>query len=231
MGCFSFSRLFRDSSSFDPSRDGQVPLRRDPFSLAARTVVMVLRMGVSRHPGDLLLWLRSMYCRRRPLSMVLPWLTFDAIRAIDDHLVFGDRLFEYGSGHSTLYWAQRGIFVVSMEDDPVWFELAGTKLATLPNATLHFAADKAGYVRGIDVVDDDFDVILVDGTFRMECIEAAVSRIRPGGLLVVDNTDWHWFSDIDQRVPNTWRKMVFDGCAPFIGYPSQTTIWKKPGPI
>jgi len=222
------ARLFLDPSRFDPSRDGQMPWRRDPFSLSLRMLYMLLRMGGSRHPGDLIVWLRSMHSRRQPLKMALPWLTFDAIRAIDKHLVPGSRLFEYGSGHSTLYWAQRGVWVHSMEDHAGWFEMARSKLAALPNAKVSFATDEQGYVHGIDAVEGDFDVVLVDGAFRMACIEAALPRVRPGGLLVVDNTDWHWFANVDSRVPRSWRKTVFQGCAPFIGYPSQTTVWIRP---
>lgn len=228
MSHVGFARLFQDPSRFDPSRDGQVPWRRDPISLSLRLLYMMVQMGVSRHPGDLIVWLRSMRHRRDPLSMALPWLTFDAIRVIDKHLVPGTRLFEYGSGHSTLYWAQRGIRVHSMEDHADWFEIARCKLSELPNAKVSFAPDEKGYVRGIDAVDGDFDVVLVDGAFRMACIDAAVSRVRPGGLLVVDNTDWHWFTKVDGHFPAEWRKRVFKGCAPFIGYPSQTTIWQKP---
>jgi hypothetical protein len=222
------ARLFQDPARFNPSRDGQVPWRRDPLSLALRIAYMLGRMIFSKHPGDVVTWVRSMRKRSEPLSMALPWLTFDAIRAIDKHLVPDSRLFEFGSGHSTLYWAQRGVRVYSMEDDATWFELARNKLAAYPNAAVSFAADERGYAHGIDHVDGQFDVVLVDGAFRMSCIDTAVPRVRPGGLLVVDNTDWHWFADVDCRVPQTWTKTVFAGCAPFIGYPSQTTVWVRP---
>ncbi|MBK1645075.1 hypothetical protein CKO25_10505 [Thiocapsa imhoffii] len=221
-------RLFQDPSRFDPSRDGQIPWRRDPLTIGARALYMTARMTFSRHPTDVVVWLRSMIQRRTPLAMALPWLTFDAIRAVEQYLRPGSRVFEYGSGHSTLYWAQRGAQVYSVEGDSGWFELALERLAGFDQVAVRFEREQQGYVHCIDEVPEDFDLVLIDGNYRLACIEAAVPRILPGGLLVVDNTDWHWFNDVDRLIPAGWNKQVFGGCAPFIGYPSQTTIWVKP---
>lgn len=98
--------LFENNNSFDPTRDGKVPLQRSPVMLLARLLVHISRMLFSRHPGDLPRWLKSMAMRRKPLSYALPWLTFDAIRAIEEKIRPGQRVFEYGSGHSTVYWSQ-----------------------------------------------------------------------------------------------------------------------------
>jgi hypothetical protein len=189
---------------------------------------VMTRLALSPRPGDLLSWLRSMRARREPFSQVLPWLTFDAIRAIDRHLKPGSRLFEYGCGHSTVYWAGRGVTVHAVERDPGWHARTSRILASAAHASVRLAGDEHGYVHGIDAVDGDFDAVLVDGDWRLACIDAAVPRIRPGGMLVVDNTDWHWFADVDRRVPAGWHKTVHAGCAPFIGYPSETTLWTRP---
>ena len=220
--------LFQDHAQFDPGRDGRVPWRKDPLHLMLRMVCMAGIMLFSRHPGDLLMWAKSMVKRRRPLSLPLPWLTFDAIRQINQYLGHGKRIYEYGSGHSTLYWAGLGSEVHSVEDNPGWFELAQQKISSLKNVTVRLAQNEAAYVGSINEVNGDFDVVLVDGAYRLACIDAAVPRGRPGGILVVDNTDWHWFDDVDSHIPAGWRKTVFAGCAPFIGYPSQTTVWVRP---
>jgi hypothetical protein len=222
-------RLFLDEARFDPARDGRIPWRRDPLSLMLRTLWLVLRMLFSRHPGDLWLWWRSMRHRRTPLSLALPWLTFDAIRALEVPLRRpGCRVYEYGSGHSTLYWAKRGAQVWSVEADREWYGRGLAALKAWPQVVLRHAPDRASYVHSIDQVPGDFDIVLVDGEHRLECLDAAVDRVKPGGLLVVDNTDWHWFADVDRHVPAGWPKQVHAGCAPFIGYPSQTTVWQRP---
>jgi hypothetical protein len=221
-------RLLQDRARYQRSRDGRVPWRRDPLSLTLRLAYMVGRMGLSPHPGDLASWARSMATRRKPFAYVRPWLTFEAVRAVDAHLQRGSRLFEYGCGHSTVYWARRGVEVWGMESDPAWYARTREQLRGTPNADIRLACDEQAYVRGIDRVQGDFDAVLIDGDWRRACLAAALPRLRPGGMLVVDNTDWHWYADIDVRIPRDWRKVVHAGCAPFIGYPSETSIWTRP---
>lgn len=72
-------------------------------------------------------------------------------------------------------------------------------------------------------------MILVDGAFRRDCVTASLPYIKPGGLLVVDNTDWVWFKNLPfNDIPDNWIKNVYRGYAPMLGHKSETTIWQKP---
>ena len=217
-----------DDDSFDPTRDGKVPMRRSPIMLFARLLVHMARMLFSRHPGDLFRWLKSMVMRRKPLSYAMPWLTFDAIRAIEEKLRSGQRVFEFGSGHSTVYWAKKGVELFSVEDDAAWFEMVAAKLKGNADVHLFFEQEHWDYVGRVGKCAGTFDIVLVDGSHRKDCMLAAMPMLKPGGLLVVDNTEWHWFQKAFQRMPPDWKMRNYPGCAPFIGHMSQTTIWGKP---
>jgi hypothetical protein len=52
----------------------------------------------------------------------LPWFTYGAIEFLQRVVRPGDSVFEYGAGHSTLWWQQRVQRVVSVEHDPAWCE-------------------------------------------------------------------------------------------------------------
>src|SRR5688572_27506537 len=68
------------------------------------------------------------------LLQPLPWLPAAAVSFLDDKLA-GLSVFEWGSGGSTLWFAERARSVVSVEHDPVWFAQG---LAHLPeNAHIH----------------------------------------------------------------------------------------------
>lgn len=164
------------------------------------------------------------------MSYVLPWLTFDATREITRHIGPGSRVFEFGSGHSTLYWAKLGAEVFSVEDHPRWFELVQQRIAAFPKSRVFLEPEQAGYRERIDRVGVLFDMVLVDGSHRTECLEPAIRHLKPGGLLVVDNTDWHWFDDVDQYVPKGWKRQVYAGWAPFIGHRSETSVWTSEAP-
>jgi hypothetical protein len=220
--------FLKDESAFDPSRDGKIPLRRSPPALAARFFLVMASLLFSRHPQDALRWAWSMWARRRPMSYRLPWLTFDAIRYLDRNVHPGQRVFEFGSGHSTLYWADKGVDLVSVEDDPQWFDMVREATRGCERVDLRLEKGEANYLGRLHEASGDFDAILVDGSHRKACIAAAVGRVRPGGLLIVDNTDWHWMQNADALVPEQWQKVELAGFAPFIGHGSQTTVWRRP---
>lgn len=219
--------MFEDNQAFDPARDGKVPLKRTPLALCLRFFSSLARQLFSTHPSDAFRWLWSLHARRQPLSYVLPWLTFDAIRELERRTKQGQRVFEFGSGHSSVYWAQRGLELHSVEDSADWYHMVRERLAEYPAAHLYLEQSEARYVGRLLATPGLFDLILVDGAFRLACVAAAIAKIAPGGTLAVDNTDWHWFADVDELIPLTWHKEVFQGAAPFIGHSSQTTLWRR----
>ncbi len=65
----------------------------------------------------------------------VPWFTYPAIGQLARMVRPGWRVLEFGSGHSTLWWAARVAEVVSVEHDPAW---AARLHADRPaNVTLH----------------------------------------------------------------------------------------------
>lgn len=224
--------MFEDAQAFDPARDSKVPLARSPIALMLRAVLLLGSLLFSAHPEDCWTWLRSMIARRRPLTLAIPWLTFDAIRAISPVVGPGCRIFEYGSGHSTLYWRKLAATVVSVENNEDWYNYLIRALGPEPDGiTVILAAHEEDYVTAISRYgsSDLFDIVLVDGAYRRDCIRTAIDHVKPGGLLVVDNTDWHWFRTTPiGEIPGNWTKTVYPGFAPMLGHETETSIWRRP---
>lgn len=201
------------------------------MALIIRGGTIFARLLLSRHPLDSLTWLRSFRARRRPLTIAVPWLTFNATRAITGRLPSGSRVFEYGAGHSTLYWLNLGAEVVSVEHEAQWYEALAGKLAGGQNrVTLIHETDEKAYV---DVIHryayDYFDMVLIDGIARRACVHAAIRHVRPGGILVLDNTDFHWVRENPiEGIPEHWPRFVYPGYAPMLGHSSETTVWVRP---
>ncbi|MCI0621946.1 MAG: hypothetical protein L0387_09790 [Acidobacteria bacterium] len=74
-------------------------------------------------------WLRSLQ-RDYLLNQPSPWLTFDAIQFLEGHLRRDMRIFEYGSGGSTLFWLTWGASCVSVEHDQCWHALVCQRLGS-----------------------------------------------------------------------------------------------------
>jgi hypothetical protein len=125
-------------------------------------------------------------------SNPVPWYTYPAIDYLRQ-LDFSDAsIFEYGSGSSTLFWAAAARRVVSVEDDEEWY---GITRAQLPaNCELTLETDLEAYPAVIDRYPEPFDVIVVDGAARgrtrLKCAKRAIGKLRDGGMIILDNSDW-----------------------------------------
>src|SRR5208337_277870 len=115
----------------------------------------------------------------------LPWLAYPAIRFLDERL-HGRRLFEFGSGTSTLWYARRCQEVNSVENNPAWAQLVTSRLNVVNNATLRYADTDAEVIRTVSDSGGYFDAIVVDNQpkekrgefydsdhFRVACLRAA----------------------------------------------------------
>jgi hypothetical protein len=107
----------------------------------------------------------------------LPWMNYPMIALLKERLKSQLRLFEYGSGYSTLFFSDLVGEVVSVEYDPGWHNEISKRLPK--NATLMLVTyDVDGnYCRAIHQVDGLFDVVVVDGRDRTNCIRQALSKL------------------------------------------------------
>lgn len=140
-----------------------------------------------------------------------PWLTRDAVRFLDLWLKPTDVVFEWGSGRSTVWLARRVAKVISIERNSLWYatvkHLAARWQRTTERIDLLLVPVGAGsddqYARAIDRFDQDFDLIVVDGDVRDACALNAIGKLKPGGLLLVDNANW--FVPCASRAPGSRR--------------------------
>jgi predicted O-methyltransferase YrrM len=99
----------------------------------------------------------------------------------------GADVFEYGTGFSTVWWKNHGANLYGVEHNKNWYEkINGQQLGYI---TLENNVDN--YPDSINIFDKQFDVVVIDGLVRYECVEPAVSNLKPGGIVIFDNSDWH----------------------------------------
>src|SRR5882724_10582455 len=65
---------------------------------------------------------------KTPLDLEIPWFSYAAIDFLDGFVQPDMKVFEYGSGGSTLFFARRAKSVVSVEDNAKWFEWVSRRL-------------------------------------------------------------------------------------------------------
>ena len=186
-----------------------------------------------------------------------PWFTFDAINYLQTHLQRGGRVFEYGSGGSTLFWLSfEAALVVSIEHDRQWFDLLNQHVGQLPYVDYrlitperetfdgpHNPADPTcycsegasfcgysfrNYVGQIDEFPNDyFDVVSIDGRARPSCIMHSVGKVKPGGILILDNAERSYYTAQTQLYLQNYRCNEFYGAGPSVGWMWQTDIYVR----
>ncbi len=124
-----------------------------------------------------------------------PWLVPEAVRFLDQWLRSTDVLVEFGSGRSTVWFARRAGRIISVDHDRRWYERVRGRLGIEGASNVdYFLADPAAqtYIAAVEsALDGLADVILVDGACRDACAVWALDRLRPGGLIIVDNANWY----------------------------------------
>jgi hypothetical protein len=179
-----------------------------------------------------------------------PWLNYWVIDYICSELqLTGKRVFEYGSGASTLFWRDRGAeLVVSVEhsagfyckyaekmDGKVIYVLAEPELVARPmksapvcHSSRFRGYDFFKYVNSIGAYDDEyFDFIVIDGRARSACLEASVRKLRPGGTLLFDNCDREEYRGAF-RLTEGWSKREFRGTVRGLLELESTVLLTKP---
>jgi len=123
-----------------------------------------------------------------------PWLTRTMIEILASWLRPDDRGLEWGSGRSSLWFAERVNYLISVEHNESWYRKINSQLKEkkLENVDYRFYSDRLQYVSFTDQLPaKSFDFVLVDGIERDRCALAAISLLKDGGILIIDNSNWY----------------------------------------
>jgi predicted O-methyltransferase YrrM len=110
-----------------------------------------------------------------------------------DTLVQNADVFEFGSGGSTLWLAERVASLISVEDNAEWFALVTAELAPFPHAPVELRHVPTAQLPEAIVTAGQFDVVFVDCMTQPERYRAVLlgaEHVRPGGWLVADDYDF-----------------------------------------
>lgn len=152
----------------------------------------------------------------------MPWYTYPAFEFLTQFDISDKVVFEFGSGNSSRYWAERAKELFSVEDNLRWFNIVSRNKCH--NQHISFFEEKEGYVSHILALNRKFDVIIIDGKYRIECAENAVRCLNDGGIIILDNSDW--FPKTSQFLRSSdLIEIDFSGFGPINRYAWITSIY------
>ena len=122
-------------------------------------------------------------------DIIRPFIPHDAFSWFEEYIKPDMRIFEYGSGMSTLWFGKNATEVIAVENSKLWFDTVNEKLKThnIDNVQLLFKEDGGEYSKLIHNYDGLFDIVFVDGRFRMECMKECFDKAKYA--IFMDNTD------------------------------------------
>lgn len=157
---------------------------------------------------------------------------------------------EWGTGHSTLYYASRlpfGSSWDSVEHDPAWAEAVQQQITTagLSDIKVHIRLSDAEYIHGEDdgsfsnfrryilfpsSFNTRFDLILVDGRARCECMAVGWDLLAPYGVMILHDAAR---MEYQQALPETCRfvRVTAHDLDQYGGRPSILFMAKQASPL
>ena len=160
----------------------------------------------------------------------IPWFTYPSIDFLNKRLNKKLNVFEFGSGNSSLFFAKRVNRVISVEHNKQWFNKIKTSLPG--NSEIKSVESKSSdqYLKPLKTADEKFDIIIVDGTFRNECLINSIDHLTEDGVVILDDSErTDYTNGINFILSNNFRQIDFTGIAPGLLYTKSTSIFYKSG--
>jgi len=135
-------------------------------------------------------------------------------------------LLELGGGNSTHFWASRTRSVLTLETNAEWMKLLQAR--RMPNVEARLSTSDT-LAKDMLELGRQFDVIVIDSAAnRLHPAKSAAAILRPGGFIILDNSDWY---------PNTARvlrdadliQVDFHDFRPLHHFRCTTSLFLHPG--
>jgi SAM-dependent methyltransferase len=210
----------------------EVQLRgpHDPGSRAGR-------FHTVREPMPLSGWLRypaAWWRARRGQTPERPWIVPAAIGWLGRRMRSDWAVLELGSGRSTVWFARRVGRVISFEDNEFWADHTRDRLRELGlrNVELRVGPVEALPQTIAALPDSSFDLVVVDfleapEVTRIDALKPAMNKVRPGGLLLLDDSDRPGYAEAFERLAD-WRFRKFVGVKDEWPEACETGIFRRP---
>lgn len=176
-------------------------------------------------------WIASLR-RGRPVTagdeVVLPWMNYAMIEFLQDRLRKSHKVFEFGSGYSTIFFATRVLAVTSVENCEDWYQrMAGMLPANAD--TLFCEADTDGhYCRSAASTHTKYDVVVIDGRDRVNCMKQSIDVLTHDGVIIFDDSNRGKYSEaFDIARSCKFRWVTFTGLKPTSGAIASTTLFYR----
>lgn len=175
-------------------------------------------------------WLLS---RKRRMSLdcdgsPIPWYTYSFFQFISPRIHSDLSVFEYGSGNSTIWWADRVSSIAACEHNLEWYELTSPRL---PEGVVYKFCPlepEGKYSEMCGALGMKYDCIIIDGRNRIQCAKHAIDCLKDAGVIIWDNSDRPEYQEgYDLLRSAGFKRLDFWGLGPINPYEWCTSVFYR----
>jgi hypothetical protein len=177
-------------------------------------------------------WMQSLSAKK-PIDhngKPIPWMNYPVVRILQERLTKDLNLFEFGSGYSTLFYAKKVKAVTSVEYDEKWLHIIKSQLPDNVNIIFKQQDVDGDYCRVIKSTGKKYDVVIVDGRDRVNCIKQSISALTSKGVILLDDSQRERYQEgIDFAKSHGFKALNLEGLKATGTEVDRTTIFYQAG--
>ncbi len=152
-------------------------------------------------------------------GLILPWFTTPCLEWLKKQDVSRWVIMEFGCGYSTIWFRRNCLIIYSVDNNASWARAMGANLkeekeeyinqAKFYTSTLESIV--ANTFKQVEGEESKFDCIVIDGAWRLECLQNSFDRVRQGGYIIIDNWNGEDFPDTKEalEILKDWECQIF----------------------
>lgn len=158
----------------------------------------------------------------------IPWFSYPAVEFLSERISKEMKVFEFGSGNSTLFFSKRVNQVVSAEHSKDWYDKISKQTPQNSKIIYTKAEHPNEYLDALKMCNQKFDIIIVDGIYRNECLAESISYLSDGGVIILDDSErLEYSAGTDKIIKQNFKRLDFWGISAGYLYRKSTSIFYK----
>lgn len=155
----------------------------------------------------------------------IAWCTYPFLDFIYPRLKNNFKVFEYGCGNSTVWYASKVSTITAVEHHRGWFDKIKSKMpsnSTVIYKELTYGGEYSKEIRNNNI---KYHIAIIDGRDRNSCLLNALDCLTDDGVIVFDNGNLPQYqSSINEALNRGFKKIDFFGMSPITVHTACTCI-------
>ncbi len=121
---------------------------------------------------------------------IMPMYTYpcyEYIKSIDWSFA---NVFEFGCGYSSVWWDQNDANVYGVDSDKKWIDKVKSDAYSHGHFEINLANNVEDYITSLYQHNIKYDVIVIDGAYRYDCVQPSLDCLADDGMIILDNSEW-----------------------------------------